>query len=359
MGFGVILILGVPMLIGKLFLSFDFFRTALGVSSKILIIIRKVTDPVVDIVLEIVKDVVVLPLMASGRAAEKIIAKKLGLEVGYRLGSSSGGFNRITASESATRFSPIVEKAIDYIATFGQFCYDSYDSILAFEHRIATSTSFSGRAACVATGYAFVAGLITLIAIAGRARLTRTATEFTETLNQHSNFVKVAFFMTLELVAFPLCVGGMIDLCFVPLFPGATILSRWGNLLGSPFGTAFIDWLVGSMFMFSFSTLLGQVRKVTRPGTMFFVRDPGDPNFSPVKDIVDKTTLHQLRKVRYSETSGQRKPADKELAWFISHHVQCSGVQSLWCSFLGTGLCPWRILTSQDGADFVRSTVYF
>ncbi|KIS00118.1 E3 ubiquitin-protein ligase MARCH6 [Cryptococcus deuterogattii 2001/935-1] len=297
MGFGVILILGVPMLIGKLFLSFDFLRTALGVSSKILIIIRKVTDPVVDIVLEIVKDVVVLPLMASGRATEKIVAKKLGLEVGYRLGSSSGGFSRITAGESASRFSPIVEKVIDYIATFGQFCYDSYNSILAFEHRIATSTSFSGRAACVATGYAFVAGLITLIAIAGRARLTRTATEFTETLNQHSNFVKVAFFMTLELVAFPLCVGGMIDLCFVPLFPGATILSRWENLLRSPFGTAFIDWLVGSMFMFSFSTLLGQVRKVTRPGTMFFVRDPGDPNFSPVKDIVDKTTLHQLRKL--------------------------------------------------------------
>ncbi|OXG23731.1 E3 ubiquitin-protein ligase MARCH6 [Cryptococcus neoformans Ze90-1] len=297
MGFGIILILGVPMLIGKLFLSFDFIRTALGVSSKILIIIRKVTDPVVDIVLEIVKDVVVLPLMASGRAAEKIVAKKLGLEVGYRLGSSSGGFSRLTAGESASRLSPILEKASDYIATFGQFCYDSYNSILTFEHHIATSTSFSGRAACIATGYAFVASLVTLTAIAGKARLTRTATEFAETLNQHSNFVKVAFFMTLELVAFPLCVGGMIDLCLVPLFPGATILSRWENLVCSPFGTAFIDWLVGSMFMFSFSTLLGQVRKVTRPGTMFFVRDPGDPNFSPVKDIVDKTTLHQLRKL--------------------------------------------------------------
>jgi E3 ubiquitin-protein ligase MARCH6 len=50
-------------------------------------------------------------------------------------------------------------------------------------------------------------------------------------------------------------------------------------------------------FMFAFAAFLSHVRKCSRPGAMFFVRDPSDPSFSPVKEIVEKPAMTQLRKV--------------------------------------------------------------
>ncbi|WVN91117.1 uncharacterized protein L203_106367 [Cryptococcus depauperatus CBS 7841] len=299
MGGAVSVLIGFPMILGKIFLSVDFVRSFISIFSRVLYIIRKITNPVVDVVLEIVKDVVVLPLFASIRAAEKIIARKLGLELSHRLGSPIGFIqSRIsTTNESTVAQGRLLEKSGDLLAVFGQGCYDFYNASLLWQHRIATSQTVSGRAGCALAGYLVLAASIVLVAIAGEAGMSRAAAELSASMKQHSNFVKVSFFMTLELVAFPLTVGLLIDLSIAPLFPGVSLAIRLGSFLTSPFGSSFVDWLLGSMFMFSFSSLLGQVRKLTRPGTMFFIRDPADPNFSPVKDIVEKTTLHQLRKL--------------------------------------------------------------
>ena len=51
--------------------------------------------------------------------------------------------------------------------------------------------------------------------------------------------------------------------------------------------------------MYAFSALLSHIRTIVRPGTIFFIRDPTDASFSPVKDILERSTLSQLRKVCY------------------------------------------------------------
>lgn len=49
--------------------------------------------------------------------------------------------------------------------------------------------------------------------------------------------------------------------------------------------------------MYAFSSFLSHIRSTLRPGTIYFIRDPTDQNYSPVKDILERPTVSQLRKV--------------------------------------------------------------
>lgn len=48
---------------------------------------------------------------------------------------------------------------------------------------------------------------------------------------------------------------------------------------------------------YSFALLLSGCRSVMRPGAMWFIKDPQDQNSHPIRDILDRPTLTQLRKI--------------------------------------------------------------
>ena len=52
--------------------------------------------------------------------------------------------------------------------------------------------------------------------------------------------------------------------------------------------------------MFTFATGLAHIRKSTRQGGLFFIRDPGDESFSPVKDILERSAGSQAKKLGIS-----------------------------------------------------------
>ena len=52
-------------------------------------------------------------------------------------------------------------------------------------------------------------------------------------------------------------------------------------------------------FMYAFSSFLSYIRSTLRPGTIYFIRDPSDQTYSPVKDILERPTVSQLRKVSF------------------------------------------------------------
>ena len=41
-------------------------------------------------------------------------------------------------------------------------------------------------------------------------------------------------------------------------------------------------------------------REILRPGALWFIKDPRDQNFHPLRDILDRPTLVQLRKLGIS-----------------------------------------------------------
>lgn len=55
--------------------------------------------------------------------------------------------------------------------------------------------------------------------------------------------------------------------------------------------------LIGTTFMFQIAVYISVIREVLRPGTLWFIRDPNDPNFNPMKEILKRPFLIQLRKL--------------------------------------------------------------
>ncbi|KAJ3031027.1 UNVERIFIED_CONTAM: hypothetical protein HDU68_006865 [Siphonaria sp. JEL0065] len=112
--------------------------------------------------------------------------------------------------------------------------------------------------------------------------------------------LKFSFFITIELGMFPTFCGLLIDLCTLSCFgPGATISSRLLFYRAYPWTSYFLHWLAGTTFMFQFAGYVQSVRKVVRPGVVWFIRDPEDPQFHPMQDILEKPVLTQLRKLSF------------------------------------------------------------
>ncbi|KII87240.1 hypothetical protein PLICRDRAFT_93037 [Plicaturopsis crispa FD-325 SS-3] len=109
--------------------------------------------------------------------------------------------------------------------------------------------------------------------------------------------VKVASFIVIELAMFPLGCGVMLDLCTVWIFPEASLHSRVWFFLQSPMTAMFYHWVAGTMFMYQFAILLSGCRGLMRPGAMWFIKDPQDQNFHPIRDILERPTFLQLRKL--------------------------------------------------------------
>ncbi|KAG8880094.1 hypothetical protein FRB97_001080 [Tulasnella sp. 331] len=109
--------------------------------------------------------------------------------------------------------------------------------------------------------------------------------------------IKVAIFIFIELVLFPLGCGTMIDFSTLPLFESHTLQNRIAFLHHAPVTCIFIHWMIGTMFMYQFAVWLSSIRSIIRRGGMWFIKDPGDPNFHPIRDMLDRPVLTQLRKL--------------------------------------------------------------
>ncbi|KAF9127020.1 hypothetical protein BGW39_006175 [Mortierella sp. 14UC] len=118
-----------------------------------------------------------------------------------------------------------------------------------------------------------------------------------EILKQQSLIIKIAFFVSMEMVAFPLFCGIVLGLTTLPLLPGATLASRWAFYQESPNWCIIMHWLAGTTFMFNFSMFVSICRGVVRPGVMWFIRDPNDEGFHPVREILERPVFLQLRKL--------------------------------------------------------------
>lgn len=159
--------------------------------------------------------------------------------------------------------------------------------------------------------YAILAGYATFIVL-GMAYISRGQPFSTslstrewehlliDMLNQAGGVLKVILIISIEMLVFPLYCGLLLDAATLPLFEGAT---AWGRLLQgweSPFTSAFVHWFVGTCYMFHFALFVSMCRKILRKGTLYFIRDPDDPTFHPVRDVLERNVATQLRKISFS-----------------------------------------------------------
>ncbi|KAK0388925.1 hypothetical protein NLU13_2502 [Sarocladium strictum] len=123
---------------------------------------------------------------------------------------------------------------------------------------------------------------------------------FIETLHQASGIVKVILIISIEMLVFPLYCGLLLDAALLPLFEGATFRSRTAFTCHYPLTSIFVHWFVGTGYMFHFALFVSMCRKIMRPGVLYFIRDPDDPEFHPVRDVLERNFTTQLRKILFS-----------------------------------------------------------
>ncbi|WFD31222.1 RING-type E3 ubiquitin transferase [Malassezia sp. CBS 17886] len=116
-------------------------------------------------------------------------------------------------------------------------------------------------------------------------------------LRQYLTMAKVVLFLALDLVAFPLFCGVLLDWCLFPLFAGASLERLAGDAVAAPITFVFTRWTSGTVYMFHFAQFVSAVRAVVRPGVMCWMRDADDLDFHPIREILEHRSTVQLRKI--------------------------------------------------------------
>ncbi|OSD05343.1 hypothetical protein PYCCODRAFT_1405960 [Trametes coccinea BRFM310] len=308
-------------------------RRAMQILHLPLRIIRLVTDPVVDTVLLVFTRLLVPPLvnlaqlviascfngvtsLAGADRAEKLatIANST-YDYALKLASRFMGnaTESITSSTTDSRTAPsylhrllqedtMIMRVIEpYFAPLGQNVRQWSATGKETWMELATGDDRQDRIFAVLLGYAVVGILLAIylnVLTVGTMRSAGRAVR--SAIRQQLLVVKVAAFIIIELVIFPLGCGIMLDVCSVWMFPAGTFRSRAAFLLYAPLRAIFYHWVLGTMFMYQFAVLLSGCRGIMRPGAMWFIKDPQDQNFHPIRDILERPTLVQLRKLLLS-----------------------------------------------------------
>ncbi len=104
----------------------------------------------------------------------------------------------------------------------------------------------------------------------------------------------------MEMVAFPIACGLLVDFLTLPLFPASTWLGRLKNFSLLPASFLAVHWALGAAFMISFASHISFLRSFCRPGLIYFLRNPSDPDAHPLKEMLQRGFGDQLYRLGIS-----------------------------------------------------------
>ncbi|KAI0425825.1 hypothetical protein F5Y09DRAFT_320686 [Xylaria sp. FL1042] len=161
------------------------------------------------------------------------------------------------------------------------------------------------RSWAILLGYASLTLLAALYLSRGTTLATGQAAQEWEAsiidgLNQASGVMKVILIISIEMLVFPLYCGLLLDIALLPLFEHTTLKSRLLFAYNYPLTSMFVHWFIGTGYMFHFALFVSMCRKIMRKGVLYFIRDPDDPEFHPVRDVLERNVTTQLRKILFS-----------------------------------------------------------
>ncbi|KAL8928788.1 MAG: hypothetical protein Q9208_001566 [Pyrenodesmia sp. 3 TL-2023] len=161
------------------------------------------------------------------------------------------------------------------------------------------------RALAILFGYLFFAVLGMLYLrlsqlFQGKSEAGKVKGVVADVLYQAGGVMKVILIISIEMIVFPLYCGLLLDMALLPLFRNVTVLSRLEFMVSSPYTSLFVHWFVGTCYMFHFALFVSMCRRIMRTGVLFFIRDPDDPTFHPVRDVLERSVFTQLCKIAFS-----------------------------------------------------------
>ncbi|MCO5598641.1 hypothetical protein L7F22_052738 [Adiantum nelumboides] len=272
-------------------------------------LLRLVTDPLVDRMVDYCKSIFIsIWGTQKNQSSTGTILVKGVPSIIRRLWSGNGNsaavVHSVTETNGITKPSQALQTTFfalgtNMIGVFHEFIQSSKQLYVELDAKTYARTS-SDRAFCIGLGHFYwLVGLaiqnkLSDLYIRWNLRALKTF------VDQQIVVLKVLGFIVLELVVFPLCCGILTDLSLHPLWESVSISSRIALIQNKPFSVCFTLWSLGTLYMFALAQFVAHTRSIVRPGVLCFVRDAGDPNFHPIKDILERRSLEQLRKIGIS-----------------------------------------------------------
>lgn len=56
-------------------------------------------------------------------------------------------------------------------------------------------------------------------------------------------------------------------------------------------------WIIGLTYMFNFAWFVSWIREILRPGILWFFRNPNDPEFDPLKEMIELSGFRHARRL--------------------------------------------------------------
>lgn len=182
-------------------------------------------------------------------------------------------FGRATTAHFVKAVTKIVYRAPSSISLdFLTFTLGDSKPTLPLDYSLA-DWGASDRGIAIACGYtAFALAGVAYLRIAAAIQGTngRGLVEGTlaQILYQAGGVLKVILIISIEMIAFPLYCGLLLDVALLPLFGDVTFLSRMEFTVKSPWTSVFVHWFVGTCYMFHFALFVSMCRKIMRTGVL-------------------------------------------------------------------------------------------
>ena len=152
-------------------------------------------------------------------------------------------------------------------------------------------------------GYTFIAICLGAIGKLRRILYVRKRMKFLYIISRFSNnvylWMKVALLMFNELMVYPTIIGVWINICTIDMV-GNNLEFRIKTFEKNPLSTLFFHWFAGMTIVFQFVSAVMAIRKVTRPGLIWFVRNLDDQDYSPLKDMLESSGFIHIKRFCYT-----------------------------------------------------------
>lgn len=303
-----------PYLIGMSFIiteTLDLIRIPLKLT-------RLITDPLIDFLFMVCSDYIwpslinnyyqyIQPMIESTTSFDKVSIAFMQIfnyvkDHGLLFADSSHTTlsDTVSAATNGTVVDSMIDNSIQYMTKFINETEPLLEHALNRYQQLAIGQTAMDRFACIAVGYIIlITGSAWYLSRATNSNLTTAAFGRTaqEALRHQGIIFKVGMFITIELILFPIVCGFLLDLSTMPLFKHASLVGRLTYLTSHPVPSVFLHWFLGTGFMFLFAVLVTICRDIVRPGVMWFIRDPNDPQFHPIREIIERPILFQFKKI--------------------------------------------------------------
>ncbi|PRT53530.1 E3 ubiquitin-protein ligase MARCH6 [Wickerhamiella sorbophila] len=111
--------------------------------------------------------------------------------------------------------------------------------------------------------------------------------------------MKVLCVVVVEMISFPIFCGINFHIAIFPLVDVSWRVTV-EYVKSHPYQAAVSYWASGLLYMSVLAGFLSVCRKFLRPGVLYFVQDPSDPRYQPVRTILMNGLIDHLRKVLLS-----------------------------------------------------------